>query len=270
MKPLENKIVLLGAGNVATHLGIALQERQFPIIQVYSRTLISAKNLGKKLQTAYTNQIRELIPDAGIYIFALQDAALPELLAHLPPLPGLWVHTSGCLSLEVFAAYSERSGVLYPLQTFSKTREVFFQSIPLFIEAKRPEDEILLEEIAATLSDKVIHLSSEKRKRLHLAAVFACNFTNHLYALASGMLEEEGLSRSLLLPLIQETASKVIEMHPREAQTGPAIRKDEIVMIKHLEMLNRDACLQELYRLLSASIHKAPSPAGQGEDGALL
>jgi predicted short-subunit dehydrogenase-like oxidoreductase (DUF2520 family) len=254
MKPLENKIVLLGAGNVATHLGIALQEKQFPIIQVYSRTLTSAKNLGEKLQTAYTNQIQELIPNADIYIFALKDAALPELLAHLPPLPGLWVHTSGCLSLEVFAAYSERGGVLYPLQTFSKNREISFQSIPFFIEAKRPEDEMLLEEIAATLSGKAVHLSSEKRRRLHLAAVFACNFTNHLYALASGMLEKEGLDRNLLLPLILESASKVIEMHPLEAQTGPAIRKDETVMMKHLEMLNGEARLQELYRLLSASI----------------
>jgi predicted short-subunit dehydrogenase-like oxidoreductase (DUF2520 family) len=254
MRPQENKIVLLGAGNLATRLGMALQEKQFPVVQVYSRTLASAEILGRKLRTAYTNRLRDVVPDAGIYLFAVKDAALPEVLTGLPPLPGLWVHTAGSLSPAVFSGYSERSGVLYPLQTFSRNREISFQSVPFFIEANRPEDEILLEAIASTLSGRVMRLSSEKRKCLHLAAVFACNFTNHLYGIASGVLEKEGLSRNLLLPLIQETVAKITDMHPLEAQTGPAVRNDENVMSEHLEMLNGQPQLQELYRLLSASI----------------
>jgi predicted short-subunit dehydrogenase-like oxidoreductase (DUF2520 family) len=146
--------------------------------------------------------------------------------------------------------------VLYPLQTFSKKRKVSFQSIPLFIEARHSEDEALLTEIASTLSNKVMRLSSEKRKHLHLAAVFACNFANHLYAIASEILEQECLERDLLLPLIRETASKVEDLHPQEAQTGPAIRQDESGMEKHLEMLAGQPHLQELYRQLSASIRE--------------
>jgi predicted short-subunit dehydrogenase-like oxidoreductase (DUF2520 family) len=257
MKLKENKIVFLGAGNIAAQLGCALQEKGFPIVQIYSRTLASAEMLGKKLRSAYTDNIQELVLDADIYIFAMKDSALPEVLKNLPPLQGLWVHTAGSLSVEIFTAYSDRRGALYPLQTFSKNRKVSFQPVPFFVEANRPEDEDLLEKIAFTLSGKVIRLSSEKRKHLHLAAVFACNFTNHLYVIASEILEKEGLNNALLLPLIKETASKIEDLHPREAQTGPAVRYDENVISKHLEMLADTPCLQELYRMLSNSIKNA-------------
>jgi predicted short-subunit dehydrogenase-like oxidoreductase (DUF2520 family) len=255
MNLLDNKIVLLGAGNVATQLGIAFRENGFPVVQVYSRSLASAEALGKRLQTAYTDNLLEINGTANIYIFALKDSALPQVLKELPPFQGLYAHTAGSLPLAVFSDYSERKGVLYPLQTLSKNRDISFRNLPFFVEANSPEDEFLLEEIALKLSGNVTRLSSEKRKYLHLAAVFACNFTNHLYTLATQILEEQGLDRRLLLPLIRETVSKIETMHPQEAQTGPAVRYDKNVIDKHLEMLEAQAHLQELYQQLSEDIH---------------
>jgi predicted short-subunit dehydrogenase-like oxidoreductase (DUF2520 family) len=254
MTPRNNTIVLLGAGNVATQLGIALQENGFPVVQVFSRSLPAAETLGKKLQTPYTNDIKAILPNGGIYIFALKDSALSEVAQNMPPLSGFWVHTAGSIPMDIFSEYSERRGTLYPLQTFSKHRKVSFQHIPLFIEANNPDDEDWLEAIARVLSVRVVRLSSEKRKYLHLAAVFACNFANHLYALAAEILEKQGLNRDLLLPLIQETASKVDELSPLEAQTGPAVRNDKNVMDKQLEILKEQPDLQSVYRLLSESI----------------
>jgi predicted short-subunit dehydrogenase-like oxidoreductase (DUF2520 family) len=252
----KNEIVLLGAGKVATHLGWALQEKGFPVVQVFSRTLSAAEALGKKLQTVYTTDVKAIFPDATMYIFALNDSVLPAIVKDLPPLSGLWIHTAGSIDRDVFSAYSDRRGVLYPLQTFSKNRPVAFQEIPLFIEANRPDDEDLLATIASTLSTRVVRLSSEKRKYLHLAAVFACNFTNHLYALAAEILEKQSLDWNLLLPLIRETAAKVEDVYPRDAQTGPAVRMDENVLAKHLDMLKEQADEQTLYRLLSQSIDR--------------
>jgi len=257
---LNNTIVLIGAGNVATQLGIALQEKGFPIVQVYSHTLDSAKKLGDKLSADYTADIKQLRQNAEIYIFALKDSVLPEILEEMPPVDGLWVHTAGSVPLDIFKGKNgNRCGILYPLQTFSKTRKASFDSIPFFIEANYPEDENLLEKVASTLSNKVIHLSSEKRKQLHLAAVFACNFTNHMYVSAAKILEKHDLNWEFLLPLIQETANKVNELHPKTAQTGPAIRYDQNVINKHLEMLKDEPDKQELYKLLSQSIHKEQS-----------
>lgn len=142
------------------------------------------------------------------------------------------------------------------MQTFSKQREVDFREVPFFIEAKRPEDAELLKAVAGTLSDKVYEADSEQRRSLHLAAVFTCNFTNHMYALAAELLEKYHLPFDVMLPLIDETARKVHELAPRDAQTGPAVRYDENVMNKHLSMLAGSQALQEIYKLMSKSIHE--------------
>jgi predicted short-subunit dehydrogenase-like oxidoreductase (DUF2520 family) len=191
-----------------------------------------------------------------MYIFSVKDAVLSGVLKKFPRFSGLWVHTAGSLPLTIFAGYSQRYGVFYPLQTFSKNREVHFENIPLFIEANNQGDEEILEAIASTLTEKVICLSSEKRKFLHLAAVFACNFTNHLYVQAAEIMEEQGLSPDLLFPLIRETAEKIKDLPPREAQTGPAVRYDENVIQAHLELLDKDIEKQNLYRTISRSIYK--------------
>jgi predicted short-subunit dehydrogenase-like oxidoreductase (DUF2520 family) len=257
------KIALIGAGNVATHLGLALLEKGFSIAQVYSRTRASAACLGKKLGAGSTDHLSEIITDADIYLFSIKDSVLEEVIRQLPNNDGLWLHTAGSVPMDVFAGKTERYGVLYPLQTFSKERTVSFDHIPLFIEAHLPEDEKILLKIAGKLSPTVIPLSSDKRKYLHLAAVFVCNFTNHLYQLASQILEENDLSYSLLLPLIEETAAKIKTLHPREAQTGPAVRYDSNVMEKHLQWLEEDEYKKRVYQLLSEGIHFSRHSLGE-------
>lgn len=257
MNLLKNKIVLLGAGNVASHLGITLKEKGFSIVQVYSQTLESAKELGEKLNAESINDLSWVNTMADIYILSIKDNALPEILEKLPLKEGLFVHTAGSIPLEIFKEYGfSRYGVFYPLQTFSKEKNISFSNIPIFVEANTNDDELLLEQLAFMLSGKVFRLSSEKRKYLHLAAVFACNFVNHMYANAADILEKEGLAAEYLSPLIEETALKIRDMHPKDAQTGPAVRYDTNVINKHLELLNNDFYKRSLYKLISESINK--------------
>lgn len=251
------KVVIVGSGNVATHLSLAIASLEgIEICQVYSPTEAHAEILAERLNCDFVTDPTQIRKEADVYLFALKDQALETVIRAVPANNGLWLHTSGSMPMQVFAGYTERYGVLYPLQTFSKSREISFRGIPLFIECHRKEDKNCLEDLALRLSGKVCELSSEKRRSLHLAAVFACNFTNHIYALAEEILAKEGLSRDYLFPLIDETAAKVHELPAQEAQTGPAIRYDENIINKHLGMLADDPDVQTIYRLLSQSIHK--------------
>ena len=168
---------------------------------------------------------------------------------------GLWVHTAGSMDKEVFAPYTARYGVFYPMQTFSKERETDFDDIPIFVEANHTDDTERLQKLAGRLSTKVYEATSEQRKYLHLAAVFACNFSNHLYALCDRILSEHGLSFETMLPLIRETAAKVADMPPAQAQTGPAIRYDKNVIDKQMALLS-DPTMRQIYDLMSRSIHE--------------
>jgi len=254
----DTSVVFIGAGNLATNLAKALYYKGFRIVQVYSRTEESARTLAQAVEAAYTTDLSSVAADARLYIVPLKDAAfvqlLPEIVAGKEN--ALWVHTAGSIPMDVWAGKVNRYGVFYPMQTFSKQREVNFQEVPFFVEAKRPEDVELLKAVAATLSEKVYEASSEQRKSLHLAAVFICNFTNHMYALAADLLEKYNLPFDVMLPLIDETARKVHELAPRDAQTGPAVRYDENVMNNHLAMLVDSPALQEIYKLMSKSIHE--------------
>lgn len=249
------KIVFIGSGNLATHLAIAMKASGNEVAQVYSRTLSHAKALAKKIDAACTDNIALVNPSADVYIFSVKDDTLPEILAQMPPTQGMWAHTAGSVPMNVFAPYKTEYGVLYPLQTFSKERNVNFSDIPVFIEGSSPETVFLLEKLAVGISKNVRTLSSEKRLDLHLAAVFACNFTNHMYSLAEEILQKEDIPFDVLKPLIAETAAKVMDMSPKEAQTGPAVRFDEAVMRKHIDLLE-DAEMKEIYLVLSKNIHK--------------
>ena len=246
----DTPVVFIGAGNLATNLAKALYYKGFRIVQVYSRTEESARALAEKVEADYTTDLQEISKDAKLYIVSLKDAAFVELLPQITEgkQKSLLVHTAGSIPMSVWEGHAERYGVFYPMQTFSKQREVDFQEVPFFIEAKRAEDTELLKAIASTLSEKVYEADSEQRKSLHLAAVFICNFTNHMYALAADF--------EVMLPLIDETARKVHELAPRDAQTGPAVRYDENVMSNHLAMLVDSPALQEIYKLMSKSIHE--------------
>lgn len=257
----QRGIVFIGAGNVATHLAKALSGRGFRIAQVYSCTEDAAQALAAVLDAPCTTDLSAVIPDAALYIVALRDEAfvrlLPEIVAGKED--ALWVHTAGSIPMQVWEGHVRRYGVLYPMQTFSKQREVDFAHIPLFVEAVSETENRLLKELAALLSDKVYEADSVQRKSLHLAAVFACNFTNHLYAVAEELLTKYGLPFEVMLPLIDETARKVHRLSPRQAQTGPAVRYDRNVMEAHLQMLAGEPAWQELYRLLSDGIHRMAS-----------
>lgn len=249
------KIVFIGAGNLATRLSFAMQRVGMQIGQVYSHTSENAKLLADKLGCTWTTDLSALQADADMYVFSLKDTVLANVIAQVKPNNGLWIHTAGSMPMDVFEGYAARYGVLYPLQTFSKGREVSFDVIPIFLEANTKKDADYLKKIASALSENVRFMSSEKRRSLHLAAVFACNFTNHIYALSYKLLEQEEIPADVLLPLIDETTAKIHAMPPAAAQTGPAIRYDENVINKHLAMLD-DPDMKEIYQLLSRSIHK--------------
>ena len=249
------RVVFVGAGNLATRLSLEMRKSGMSIGQVYSHTSEHAKILADELGCGWTVVPEDIVEDADLYVFSLKDAVLQDVIARVKPNNGLWVHTAGSMPISVFEGLTARYGVVYPLQTFSKSREVDFKKIPFFLEANSSEDEMVLGEVARALSNDVRFLSSEKRKNLHLAAVFACNFTNHMYALAEKILEEQQIPGEVLLPLIDETAAKVHVMSPVRAQTGPAIRYDENVINKHMAML-KDPDMRNLYELISRSIHK--------------
>lgn len=254
---LSHKIVFVGAGNLATNLANALHHVGFEITQVYSRTVASASLLAKNLSTSFTTEISKLNPDADLYIISLKDDALvehiAEIVANNPD--AMFVHTAGSVSIDLFkSSTATRYGVFYPMQTFNKSRLVDFKNIPFFIESSNEQDLTLLRQIASLLSEKVYDATSVQRKSLHLAAVFTCNFSNHMYALAEKLLQKYDLPFEVMLPLIDETASKVHQISPKEAQTGPAIRRDENVINNHLEMLKDEESLHDIYKFLSNSI----------------
>ena len=253
-----HKIVLIGAGNLATNLGKVLVSKGYSVVQVYSRTEESAKNLATTLSAAYTTSLDEVRKDATLYIVSLKDSALIELLPEIvaDKQDSFFVHTAGSISMDIWKGYVKHYGVFYPMQTFSKSREVDFCRIPIFLEANEPSGLSILREIANELSVSVHEVSSEQRRYLHLSAVFACNFTNHMYVLAAELLKKYGLPFEAMLPLIDETARKVHELEPLAAQTGPAVRYDENVIDEHLRMLADEPQMLELYREISENIHR--------------
>ena len=254
----DTSIVFIGAGNLATNLAKELYYKGFRIAQIYSRTVEAAQVLAQTVEAEYTTDLSTVINNARLYIVSLKDTAFVELLPEiiLGKEKGLWVHTAGSIPMNVWEGQIERYGVFYPKQTFSKQRKVDFSDIPIFVESNSAEDTRFLKDIAAVLSERVYEATSEQRKSLHLAAVFTCNFTNHMYTLAADLLEKYELPFEVMLPLIDETARKVHELNPHLAQTGPAIRYDKNVINNHLQMLVDEPQIQELYRLISESIHR--------------
>ncbi len=252
---MSQRIVFIGAGNLATQLSLALQEQGCSIVQVYSRTESSAKELAQKLQARHTLLPEKIVEDADIYFVALKDSVIDEVLTKVDFQNRLVVHCSGSLPLSALEKFSDNTGVFYPLQTFSKFREVNFKTIPVFVEAGSKENEIMLLQLAQRISENVTVLDSGKRLFLHIAAVFACNFVNHFYTVASDLLESKDIPFQMIQPLIMETALKVMNTAPQKAQTGPAVRFDENIIGAHLEALRSFPELRVMYREISESIY---------------
>ncbi|MFV0268026.1 MAG: Rossmann-like and DUF2520 domain-containing protein [Draconibacterium sp.] len=244
----------IGAGNLATHLATALNEKAGKVTQVYSQTEDSARLLAQKLNASCTTSTKGITSKADVYFVALKDSAVSEVLSEIDFQNKLVVHCSGSLPMSVLKDFSSSYGVLYPLQTFSKTRMVDFADIPVFVEANNPNNEEFLHSLARKISGEVTTLDSAQRKSLHIAAVFVCNFVNHFYALAADFLESQDIPFDVLHPLILETARKAQEMNPKEAQTGPAVRFDENIINNHLQVLEKYPEKQALYNLISRSI----------------
>jgi predicted short-subunit dehydrogenase-like oxidoreductase (DUF2520 family) len=248
------RCVIIGAGNLASQLGVELFRNGVRIDQVYSRTESSAKSLAEKTEAGYTSRTEEIIGDADVYFIVLKDSAFSEVLPKIAFGDKLVIHCSGSLPIEVLESYSANFAVLYPLQTFSKNRAVNFSEIPVFIEANNERNLQVISRIAQKLSNIVKIATSEERLHLHIAAVFACNFANHMYSVAESILEKNGISFEVLKPLINETTKKISTMTPFNAQTGPAVRFDQNIISKHLEVLGNDTTLADLYKTISKSI----------------
>lgn len=249
-------VSIIGAGNLATQLALALSKKEIKIKQIYSRTLESANELALKVYADGIDDLSLLMNDADLYIISVKDSAIQEVLMNLSPdKDRLVVHTAGSISMEVLSGFTNYFGVFYPLQTFSKYREVDFSEIPICIEANDSSTLLKLQQLADRLSTSVHTINSEKRKTLHLGAVFVNNFVNHFYAIGSEILQAENLAFDLLKPLIQETASKVQTMHPLKAQTGPGRRNDQAVISTQLKMLEQQPEFQKIYSFVTDSIY---------------
>jgi predicted short-subunit dehydrogenase-like oxidoreductase (DUF2520 family) len=253
MQKIE-RIVLIGAGNVATHLGKAFQDAGKRVVQVYSRTKDSALELACKLNCDYTINIQQVNPHADLYVFSLADDALRGVLERFPLEGVMAVHTSGSLSIDIFGKFRIKGCVFYPLQTFSKHVETDFSGIPICLEANDKGQLALLHDLAASISNDVRELNSRQREIIHIAAVFACNFANHMYSIAGEILSANNITFDILHPLIGETTRKALQEKPAKAQTGPAIRNDQQILSRHIASLSALPTYQKLYTFISKSI----------------
>lgn len=235
------RIIIIGRGNVATNLDYAFRRKGIECTMVSSREGLDA------------------IPqNADVYLYAVRDEALAAVVSqvHVPE-RALHLHTSGTMPLSVFGSDKPHAGIFYPFQTFSKAHIIGdFSSVPVFFEARGIDDVSAVYSLALTITSHVYEADQHDRERLHVAGVFANNFTNLMYSIANGILRDTHIPFSALLPLIDETAAKVHTLSPRDAQTGPARRGDENVMQHHLSLLPSDE-LREVYRLLSDLIFNA-------------
>ncbi len=248
-------IVIIGSGNVATHLGNALKHGGFSVEAVYSRDIQKATVLAGQLGASPYAQLDLLPAHADLYVIAVKDSAIEEVANQLPVVDGLVVHTSGTTPLSVLQKH-KRAGVFYPLQSLSKNTTVSIHDIPLLLEAAQADDLTILETVAKQCGATTLTATSEDRKIVHLAAVFANNFSNYLYTVAEHILSTKGISFDILKPLIVETARKIQEHHPSEVQTGPAIRKDVPTMEMHLKLMEQMPQYQKMYELLSEGIQQ--------------
>lgn len=250
------RISFLGSGKVAWHLAQALENAGHYLEEVWSRNSAHAEELVDHLYAARVHTSLDFSDSkARIFILSVSDAAVEEVARQLIlPQEAILVHTSGTLPMELLKTASLSYGVFYPLQTFSKHRSVSFDSVPFCLEAADKYTFMQLYKLASGLSKKVYEIDSQKRKVLHLAAVFACNFTNHMLRISGSILKEAEIDTKLLYPLIEETIEKSMEVGPENAQTGPAVRHDLEVMAAHIDQLELQPKWAELYYLISQDI----------------
>jgi predicted short-subunit dehydrogenase-like oxidoreductase (DUF2520 family) len=260
------RISFVGSGNVAWHMAQALEQAGHHIVEVFSRDQRNARKLANMLyDTDVAPDLNFSESDTELVVLAVKDDALPQVMEQLVlPEKCLLVHTSGTSTLDdlrrwvrIYSDVQVSVGVFYPLQTFSKDIAIDFADVPLCIEGAGAHTEEILANLAHDVSNRVYLVNSEERRALHVGAVFACNFSNHLLAIAKQLLDAESLDFDLLKPLIQETFRKALEAHnPAQVQTGPARRGDRHTMNRHLDYLENSPAYARLYEILSDSIER--------------
>ena len=250
------KITFIGSGNVATNLAHALDKAGHTINQVISRNVTNAKVLASKFGAYYGDKPSEMYKDSDFVMLCVNDESYYEILEELPGgMNAIVCHTAGPVSMSILAKYSSDYGVFYPLLSLRKEEIKDLLEVPLFIEWSSDKVKVKLHDLADSISNKVREVNSEEREKYHLAAVFANNFTNAMYTISSDYLDSEGLDFKNLLPIIQETASRLKKGEPSVWQTGPAVRGDKAVIDKHLDMLD-DQPLKNIYTQLTQFINK--------------
>jgi predicted short-subunit dehydrogenase-like oxidoreductase (DUF2520 family) len=248
---MNNKISIIGAGNVAHSLVPALIKSGFHIEYIVSKTGHSARELSEAFGISYTTKIEEI--QSPLVLITTNDSAIEEVVTQLKSgSEKIIIHTSGSTSIDILTAHHTNAGILYPLQTFTKSKVIDLKEVPLCIEASNKSTLEIIKNIADRISEKVALLNSHQRLKLHAAAVFACNFTNLMYSIGNEILEKEDINFDLLHPLIIETAAKATKYKPDHIQTGPAIRNDNTTIKKHLEILTNSE--RELYEMLTSVI----------------
>ncbi|MEN8224719.1 MAG: Rossmann-like and DUF2520 domain-containing protein [Bacteroidota bacterium] len=253
MAEIKN-IVIIGAGNVGTQLACAFRDAACNIRQVAGRRGAAVKSLAEMTGAEHSISFDNIIKGQDLYLMALPDDAMNEILPKLGLTDELLVHTSGSVPMDILSPYSENTGVFYPLQTFTRNRKIDLSVVPFLVEANRIDNEDQLLTLGKKLSGNVKVADSMKRELMHIAAVFASNFSNHMYDIARKLMRDNGFDFDLLIPLIRETAAKAVELGPDQSQTGPALRKDMQVIEKHLDLLRNNPAARELYERISKNI----------------
>lgn len=246
------KVSIIGSGRVGYHLAKKLYGIGINIVQVFSRTRIKSEQLATLVNAEPTIKLSDLRP-ADLVILAVSDDAI-ESVAQQIKTDALVVHTSGATPSLVFAPYFDRYGVFYPLQSFSIGKSINWAEVPLCIDANSSVDQQLLQNLAQQMTSNVRLINDEQRKNLHVAAVFANNFANYSFHIAESILSEQHISFEILQPLILETAQKIKDNRPRDMQTGPAIRSDQLTIERHLELLNKHTEWKKVYEIMTKGI----------------
>lgn len=250
------RVVIIGAGNVASVFGRLISAASHEIIQVYSRSISSAQSLGKELGCSFVDNLEAVDLTADIYILAITDNALQSIQDSLFLGDKLVVHTAGSVSKEVLSNISSQYGVLYPLQSLRKDQSADQSIIPLLIDANKESVLSIIEQFAFTLSSVVCIVGDDKRLCLHLAAVIVNNFTNHLYTLTAEYCKNEEVDFKMLQPIIEQTALRLRANLPADLQTGPAIRNDQSTLDKHIQALSNHPELKTIYLTFTESLLK--------------
>ncbi|MBN1952234.1 MAG: DUF2520 domain-containing protein [Bacteroidales bacterium] len=248
------QICIVGAGNVAWHLGHALKEKGHKISRIMSRTPEKGEELASSLRAAYSQSFHVPEGSCEILILAIRDDALEKVITQLESTDTLVVHTAGSMSLEYLKNKFPNCGVLYPFQTLSREVPAEFSKVPLCIEASNPETLFEIRKLAVSLSSVVREIDSDQRRKLHLAGILLNNFINHLVVRAEDYLQKQGLEPDIIRPLLHETFEKLSKTEASKAQTGPARRNDRKVIEQHLKLLDDEPELKNLYSTLTDSI----------------